>query len=289
MASAGAGRLESGEPSATAMGVAIRRAAHQLFDDPKVFDDPLATRIIGEDALGRLKGDLERHLHPFSRALTAHVVARSRYAEDRLQQAYERGVRQYVVLGAGLDTFGWRNPHPDLKVFEIDHPSTQAWKLERLTAAGVQTPATLAFAPVDFQTQAVADGLAAAGFDAGRPAFVSWLGVTMYLDESATLRTLAELAALPASSEVVFDFAQTPESMDPLARKAREALAARVAASGEPFRGAFDPEALPSRLAVLGFSDVEILDAAGLNRRYFDGRADGLRLAGASRIARARV
>jgi methyltransferase (TIGR00027 family) len=283
------GRLDSGEPSATAMGVAMRRAAHQLFDDPKVFEDPLATRIIGEAALSRLKGDLERHLHPFSRALTAHVIARSRYAEDQLEQAYGRGVRQYLVLGAGLDTFAWRNPHPDLRVFEVDHPSTQAWKLAQLEAAGVEAPETLAFAPVDFQTGTLADGLDAAGFDASRPTFVSWLGVTMYLEESAALRTLADLAALPAWSEVVFDFSVSPERLDPLARKAREFLVARVAAAGEPFRSSFDPAALPGQLAALGFSEVELLEAETLNRLYFEGRSDGLRLAGASRIARAKV
>ena len=289
MAEEGPGRLKSGEPSATAMGVAMRRAAHQLLDHPKVFDDPLATRIIGEGALERLNGDLERQQHPFNRALRAHVAARSRYAEDRLQDAFARGVRQYLVLGAGLDTFGWRNPHPDLRVFEIDHPSTQAWKLARLEAAGVETPWTLAFAPVDFTTQTLAEGLAAAGIDATRSAFVSWLGVTMYLTEEAAMRTLGELAALPAGSEVVFDFGVPPASLAPVARMAQEALAARVAAMGEPFLSAFDPDALPGLLKALGFSEVEILDGAALNRLYFEGRPDGLRLAGASRIARARV
>lgn len=289
MAEGGPGRLGSGEPSATAMGVAIRRAAHQLIDQPKVFDDPLATRIIGQGALERLQGDLDRHQHPFNRALRAHVVARSRYAEDRLGEAYGRGVRQYLVLGAGLDTFGWRNPHPDLRVFEIDHPSTQAWKLERLRAAGVEAPPSLTFAPVDFQTQTLAEGLAAAGFDPARPAFVSWLGVTMYLHEEAAMRTLAELGRLAAGSEVVFDFASTLEGLDPIARAAREALAARVAAAGEPFLSAFDPATLPTRLKALGFRDVAILGAAELNRLYFDGRGDGLRLTGSSQIARARV
>ena len=289
MASGGPGRLQSGEPSATAMGVAMRRAAHQLFDDPKVFDDPLATRIIGEPALERLLGEFERHQHPFNRALRAHVVARSRYAEDRLAEAYARGVRQYLVLGAGLDTFGWRNPHADLKVLEIDHPSTQAWKLARLKASGIEPPASLAFAPVDFQTQTLAEGLASAGFDSSRPAFVSWLGVTMYLAEDAAMRTLGELSGLPAGSEAVFDFGVAPRTLEPLARMAHEALAARVAAAGEPFLCAFDPATLPERLKALGFSDVELLGGADLNRLYFDRRADGLRLAGASRIARARV
>ncbi len=287
MAEAGPGRLQSGGPSATAMGVAIRRAAHQLFDDPKVFDDPLATRIIGAPLLERLRSERERHRHPFNLALRAHVVARSRFAEDRLQAAYDKGVRQYLVLGAGLDTFGWRNPHADLTVFEVDHPSTQAWKRACVAGMGEETPANLVFAPVDFQNQTLADGLAGAGFDDASPAFVSWLGVAMYLSEEAVMRTLAALARLPGRSEVVFDFAVPASSLPPLARLAQRALASRVAAAGEPFLSAFEPSSLPARLQALGFTEVEVVSPDSLNALYFGGRSDGLRLAGASRIARA--
>ena len=289
MAADAPGRLGSGEPSATAMGVAIRRAAHQLIDQPLVFADPLAAKIIGSSALERLKAELEHHRHPFNLALRAHVVARSRYAEDRLAEAHARGVRQCLVLGAGLDTFAWRNPYPDLTVFEVDHPSTQAWKRACLAAMGAAEPDTLVFAPVDFQSQSLAEGLSAAGFAWDRPAFVSWLGVTMYLPEAAVMRTLGDLAALPAGSEAVFDFSLSPEGMEPLARAVQEALAARVAAAGEPFLSAFDPEALAGQLKALGFLEVEILDGRGLNRLYFEGRTDGLRLADASRLARARL
>ena len=285
----GRGRLESGEPSVTAIGVALRRAAHQLLDDPKVFDDPLATKIIGDDALARLTAGLEQHRHPFNLALRAHVVARSRYAEDRLAQAHACGVRQYLVLGAGLDTFAWRNPFPDLQVFEVDHPSTQGWKRSRLEAVGVGAPGNLAFAPVDFSIQALGDALETAGFDRARPAFVSWLGVTMYLAEDAAMHTLAYLASLAEGSEAVFDFRISTEALEPLARPAHEALAARVAAAGEPFLSGFDPATLPGRLAALGFTEVEVLDGPALNRLYFDGRADGLKLPDSSRIARARV
>jgi methyltransferase (TIGR00027 family) len=289
MGDEGPGRLKSGEPSATAMGVALRRAAHQLIDQPLVFADPLATRIIGASVLEQLKGVLDYHRHPFNLALRAHVVARSRFAEDRLNDAHACGVRQYLVLGAGLDTFGWRNPYTDLQVFEVDHPSTQAWKHSCLEAMGAETPGNLVFAPVDFQSQSLDDGLSAAGFDWEKPAFVSWLGVTMYLAEAAVMRTLRALAALPERSEVVFDFGLSPEVMEPQARMAQEALAARVAAAGEPFLSAFDPEALTGQLKALGFSEVEILGGPDLNRLYFEGRSDGLRLADASRLARARV
>ena len=288
MAEDGPGRLGSGEPSVTAMGVALRRAVHQLIDQHLVFEDPLATRIIGGTALEQLKGVLDHHRHPFNLALRAHVVARSRYAEDRLGDAYARGVRQYLVLGAGLDTFGWRNPHADLTVFEVDHPSTQAWKRTRLAEMGAKARPTLVLAPVDFQSQSLDEGLTAAGFDRNQPTFVSWLGVTMYLHEAAVMRTLADLAALPKGSEVAFDFSLSPGCMEPMARMAQEALAARVAAAGEPFLSAFDPEALAEQLRELGFAEVEILDGPALNRLYFEGRDDGLRLADASRLARAR-
>ena len=193
------------------------------------------------------------------------------------------------MLGAGLDTFAWRNPHPDLRVVEVDHPATQAWKLERLAASAVEAPPSLAFAPVDFQTQTLAEGLAGSAFDGAQPAFVSWLGVSMYLDLDAATRTLADLAALPASSEVVFDFRVPAEQLDPVTQVGYGAIAARVAAMGEPFKSALDPSELPQLLRGLGFGDAEILGASELNRLYFDGRSDGLRLTGPGRIARAAV
>jgi len=266
----------------------MRRAAHQLLDDPKVFDDPLAVPMIGRRGLERLTAEIEeRHQTPYGRSMRAYIVARSRYAEDRLEAAFAGGVRQYLVLGAGLDTFGWRNPHPDLRVFEVDHPATQAWKLQRLSASGVEAPPSLAFAPVDFETQTLAEGLAASAFDPTQPAFVSWLGVSMYLDLDAATRTLSDLAALPAASEVVFDFRVPIEKLDARTQLGYGAIAARVEAMGEPFRSAFDPEDLPGLLRDLGFGETDILGAPELNELYFDGRLDGLRLTGPGRIARA--
>ena len=181
------------------------------------------------------------------------------------------------------------DPQVRMRVVEVDHPATQAWKLERLAASGVEAPPTLAFAPVDFGTQTLAEGLAASAFDVGQPAFVSWLGVSMYLDLDAATRTLADLAALPASSEVVFDFRVPAEQLDPVTQVGYGAIAARVAAMGEPFKSALDPSELPQLLRGLGFGDAEILGASELNRLYFDGRSDGLRLTGPGRIARAAV
>ena len=282
-------RLQEGQPSATALKVAMRRAAHQLLDDPRVFDDPLALKMIGEKAAAQLERELDRERSVWGGALRAHMAVRSRFAEDRLKLAYEAGVRQYVVLGAGLDTFAWRNPHADLQVFEVDHPSTQAWKRHRLQKSGVASPDSLIYAPVDFEAQTLQQGLAEAGFDPGLPAFFSWLGVVMYLTEDAAFRTLAYVANLPAGSEIVFDFPVTEGHMTPLLRRAVSRLAQRVAALGEPFRSAYDPGELVTRLRALGFSQAETLGTDALNRLYFAGRRDGLRLRGPGRLARATV
>src|SRR5271165_4327165 len=168
--------MQEGKFSRTARRVAIRRAAHQLLDQPRVFDDPLALLIIGAETAQDLRTNPKEH-HAFSRAFRAFMAARSRYAEDELARAVAYGVRQYVVLGAGLDTFAYRNPHPGLRAFEVDHPATQAWKREQLQAAGIAIPAGLTFVPIDFERQTLADGLARAGFDNGATAFFSWLGV----------------------------------------------------------------------------------------------------------------
>src|SRR5271168_1087136 len=176
--------MQEGKFSRTARRVAIRRAAHQLLDHPRVLDDPLALRIIGLEAAEELRTNPKEH-HAFARAFRAFMAARSRYAEDELARAVAHGVRQYVVLGAGLDTFAYRNPHAGLRVFEVDHPATQAWKREQLQAGEIAIPASLTFVPIDFERQTLAAGLDQAGFDTRAAAFFSWLGVTPYLTREA--------------------------------------------------------------------------------------------------------
>jgi methyltransferase (TIGR00027 family) len=200
--------MNPGIPSRTALGVARRRVAHQVFDRPLVFRDPLAESLVA---------DLEavwpsRTPHPNSRSsrlLRAFIAARSRYTEDQLALFFTGGVRQYVVLGAGLDTFAYRNPYaPELRVFEADHPATQAWKLERLHAAGIAVPDSLRFVPVDFEQQRLPEVLeTTAGFDIARAAFFSLLGVTPYLTMDTLVTTLTAIASMPAGSGVVFDYA----------------------------------------------------------------------------------
>lgn len=270
--------MHDDRPSRTAFRVALRRAAHQVLDDPRVFEDPLALAIVGADA-GELRSD-ETSRERVSRIMRAFMAARSRYAEDGLAAAFASGTRQYVVLGAGLDTFAYRNPFPGLRVFEVDHPATQGWKRRRLEAAGIAIPESMTFAPVDFERQTLAEGLGRAGFQRDQKTFFSWLGVVPYLTRSAALETLRLVASLPPGSGIVFDYSLPPESLDPVRRRALEALTARVAAAGEPFQTYFDPPDLEAELRRIGFTSFEDLGTDEINARYFSGRADGLRAGG---------
>ena len=271
--------MQEGTFSKTAHRVAVRRAAHQLLDQPRVLDDPLALRIIGAEAENELRSNPKED-HAFSRAFRAFMAARSRFAEDELALAVAQGVRQYVVLGAGLDTFAYRNPHSGLRVFEVDHPATQAWKRERLEAAGIAIPTSLTFVPIDFERQTLADGLGQSGFNGNAAAFFSWLGVTPYLTREACLVTLSFIAKMPVGSGVVFDFAVDPALLNLGQRMALKALSKRVAAVGEPFQLFFDPEKLQGELKGMGFRRTEFLQGKELNARYFKDRKDGLLVRG---------
>jgi methyltransferase (TIGR00027 family) len=281
--------VKAGRPSVTAERVALRRAAHQLLDRPTVFDDPVALRVVDRSA-DEITAD-PREQGPIGTHLRASMAARSRFTEDALAAAVEAGVRQYVVLGAGLDTFAYRNPYARgrLRVFEVDHPATQAWKREQLARAGIELPPDLTFAPVDFETQRLEDGLAAAGWDPRVPTFFSWLGVTPYLTQEGIATTLRVIAAAAPGSAVVFDYAVARELLDPARRRVYDALAARVAESGEPWLTGFDPAALVRELHGLGFTGVEDVGPDAINARYFADRADGLRVGSLSRLMHARV
>jgi methyltransferase (TIGR00027 family) len=279
--------MKDNRPSRTALRVAMRRAAHQLLDDPRIFDDPLALRILGEEKAAAL-GSPETRISP---GLRLHLALRSRYAEDELEAAVRRGVRQYVILGAGLDTFAYRSPHPHnaLRVFEVDHPATQDWKRACLEAAGMAIPSTLTFVPVDFETQNLEDGLLSAGFDAGQGAFFSWLGVTQYLTNSAVMNTLRFVASLPAGSGIVFDYTLSPARLNPLARLIFDRLARRVALAGEPFLSCFDPAELEGRLRGMGFRQVEDLGPGEMNARYLKEHPENSRVGSIARVLCARV
>jgi methyltransferase (TIGR00027 family) len=271
--------MQEGKFSRTARRVAIRRAAHQLLDQPRVLDDPLALRIIGSEAEQTLRSDPKED-HAFSRAFRAFMAARSRYAEDELASAVAQGVAQYVVLGAGLDTFAYRNPHLGVRVFEVDHPATQVWKGEQLQAAGIAIPASLTFVPIDFEQQTLADGLEHSGFDPNAATFFSWLGVTPYLTREACMTTLSFIATLPPGSGVVFDFAVDPALLNAGQRQALDALSKRVARYGEPFQLFFNPGKLQHELNEIGFHRTEFLQGKEINSRYFKDRTDGLLVRG---------
>jgi methyltransferase (TIGR00027 family) len=271
-------------PSLTARRVAMRRAAHQLLDRPRVFEDPLAIAILGEPAAGlKLETDASRHMRAF-------MAARSRYAEDELNAAMAHGATQYVVLGAGLDTYAYRNTHSQLRVFEVDHPATQAWKRKQLDVAGIAIPSSLTFVPTDFEEQSLGSALGSSGFQTGEISFFSWLGVTPYLTAEAAMATIAFIGSLPAGSGVVFDYIVERSSLDCAEQMAMDALASRVARAGEPFRLFLDPRALNRMLRAAGFRQIEDLGPAEIDRRYFAARADGLHVAaGLAHLVNARI
>jgi len=280
------------QPSKTALRVALRRAAHQVHDArPLVFDDPLAVKILGPEFSEEIKRTPKAEKRPFSAALRAFMVCRARYAEDVLAAGVrDSNVRQYVVLGAGLDTFAYRNPFADVKVFEVDHPATQAWKRELIKAAEISVPETMQFVAVDFETMSLRQELLRAGFDFSVPAAVAWLGVVPYLTPEAFAATMRVLERLAPGSSVVFDYSQPREVLSEREQLMLDSISARVALAGEPFQLFFTPEQLREELEHYGWSVVEDLDGKGLNARYLAGRHDGLVLRGsAGRLCHARA
>ena len=266
--------MQSGQPSHTARGAAAYRAIHQTLEGGVIFNDPFAPRILDDEARARLD---EIAADAALRPMRLFIAARSRFSEDTLAAAVERGVRQIVVLGAGLDTFALRNPHAaqGVRVFEVDYPSTQEWKRARLHEAGLAIPASLTFAPVDFERQSLAEGLKAAGFGADRPAFFQWLGVVPYLTREAISATLGFIASVP-ESEVVFDYAEPLENYPVERREQVRAVAARAASLGEPWLSLFDPIELSDMLRAIGFATVEDLGLAEIAGRFYGALKQGI-------------
>ncbi|MEU4429447.1 class I SAM-dependent methyltransferase [Nocardia rhamnosiphila] len=265
--------MDNDGPSRTALITAYARAYHQIADRPPIFTDPLAARLLGvtaeeltesgtTDSLGLAVGDRSRRLF---------FAARARFAEDAVAAAVATGVRQVVILGAGLDTFAYRNPSPDLRVFEVDHPATQAWKRERLTAAGIDRPETVTFVSVDFETSTLATELESSGFDRTDPAVFVWLGVVFYLTPDAAHATLEYIAGQAQRVEVIFDYLQPAVGEED--RAYQRVRADRLAAAGEPVRSYFTPDDLAAQLRALGFTDLEDHSAPDLVAGYLDGSA----------------
>ena len=268
----------AGAPEDTAVRVALWRAMHvQVDPPPHVLEDEIGLRLAAPADGWRDRGDM----HPDgTRTFRASIVARSRFVEDLVTEQVAHGVAQYVLLGAGLDTFVQRRPEvaASLRVFEIDQPGPQAWKRRRLTELGYGVPDALRLVPDDFET----DGswwkkLNAAGFDTTRPAVVASLGVSMYLTREANLATLRQLAALAPGSTVAMTFQPPLDLLDPAERPGREFAERGARASGTPFISFFSPAEILDLARQAGFSRVQHVPAAELNERYFAGRTDGLR------------
>jgi methyltransferase (TIGR00027 family) len=264
-------RVDRGDLSGvhkTAFGPALMRAWHVIGDgDPKIFEDDLGMALVGFSA------DEVRDLFATREVpSTAVWILRARFSEDRLQLARKRGVVQYVILGAGLDTFALRHVGDlgDLIVFEVDDPPLQVWKEQRIDELGLRVPTALRFTPCDFETMSIAEALAQASFRSDLPAFVSWLGVTQYLSEGAIAETLRWAASLAPGSEIVFTFVVPGDEAESWKQKTTRNL-------GEVgFETFFTPEEIASVVEEAGLHVAELLTTNEADRRYFSNRRDGL-------------
>jgi methyltransferase (TIGR00027 family) len=285
--------VENAGPSRTALVTAYARAYHQIADRPPIFTDALAAQLLGvsADELTELSKRTGDHLAAVisDQARRLFFAARARFAEDSVASVVATGTRQVVILGAGHDTFAYRNPYPDLQVFEVDHPATQAWKRERLAAAGIDFPETLTLVPVDFETQDLTAELESAAFTRTEPAIFVWLGVVFYLTPSAVRTTLEYIAGQAQPVEVVFDYLQPADTDE--GRAHLRARAERLASAGEPLFSYFTPDAISRQLRALGFTDIEDHTAQDLIGIYLgespDFEEEPTRALRASRILRA--
>ncbi|MFN4165030.1 MAG: class I SAM-dependent methyltransferase [Ferrovibrio sp.] len=256
--------MEQDKPSQTASEVAYLRAVHQVSQNGTVFKDPYAIKMSGKDEAWLkefISKDARRMAH------SNHVVARSRFSEDRSHAAIARGTCQVVILGAGFDTFGMRNNNLKVKVFEVDHPATQQEKRQRINTAGWTPPDNLIFVETNFENENFVDKLKACGFDPASPAFFSWLGVVTYLEKKAAFATLRSISEM-SDPEIVFDYGMPLEAY-PLARHADlTALLDRMKERGEPWIGLYNPTDLHARLRELGFSRIEDLGPQEIHHKY---------------------
>jgi methyltransferase (TIGR00027 family) len=265
-------------PDSTAVRVALWRALHVEVDaTPHVLEDTIGLQLAAPDHGWRDRPDMDPQ---GIRAFRASIVARARFIEDMVVEQAARGVDQYVLLGAGLDTFAQRRPEvaSRLRVFEVDRPGAQAWKRRRLVECGFGIPDWLKLVPVDFEAgDAWGRKLAAAGFDAGRPAVVTSTGVSMYLTREAIVALLREVAALAPGSTFAMTFLMPLELAEPEYRPGMERAARGAQASGTPFISFFMPEEILALARDAGFRDARHVSAADLAERYFKDRPDGLR------------
>jgi methyltransferase (TIGR00027 family) len=280
-------------PSQTAMTAAAARAAHLIVDQPPaIFADTMAAALLGDHAEQFLAFHRQHGTHPILAMARGQVVCRSRHAEDSLAVALGRGVLQYVILGAGLDSFAYRSDLAKVagvRIFEVDQGATQRWKLGQLAAAGISPPSSLTFVPLDLERESLRGGLAGRGFDVSRPAFVSWLGVTMYLTEAAIRHALAEIGGLAPGSQLVADYMLPHGLQDAEAREYAEQVGAVAAQHGEPWLSSFSPPEMSGLLGACGFGSVTHLAQRDIGNGTLWPRSDALRPVELSMIAHATV
>lgn len=269
----------------------MMRSAHLLLDgEPKIFSDSLALSLSGAETEAALMARIDNLAAPIAakhgpdraeaafQHLRAAVTMRSRYTEDALSQAIRRGIGQYVILGAGLDSFAYRRKDlaGALRVFELDMPVSQQWKRTRLRAMGIAEPDNLTFIPIDLERQSLPDALCAGGYLMAEPSFISWLGMTEYLTAVTVFRTLEEVASLAPGSEIVFQYQLSEHLLDEANRRLLDVLRTGARAYGEPWLSLFDPVDLAERVRKLGFAEVVDFGAEQAQEHYFSGRKDNL-------------
>jgi methyltransferase (TIGR00027 family) len=277
-------------PSRTALLTAAARGVHREEPPPWVLDDPLAMRLAGDDGLALMETMRSELAADAVRSFSRWVSVRARLPEDIVEQAVTDGVRQYVILGAGLDSFAYRRRDllDRLRVFEVDHPASQAWKRQRLEELSIEIPANLDFTPVDFESQTLHDGLQLSGFDFGERAVFSWIGVTMYLTLDAIRATLATVATCPAGSRIVLTYNRPTAALTGLGLAVDTAIRKVADEVGEPFISLFEPAEIERLLREQGFDDVIHFGPDEAIQTYFAGRADVV-FAGAQRLVIATV
>jgi methyltransferase (TIGR00027 family) len=264
-------------PDSTAVRTALWRALHLEVDaPPHVLDDRIGLQLAAPDPDWRQRPDMNEYAVP---GVRASIVARARFIEDLVIEQAHHGVGQYVLLGAGLDTFAQRRPEiaSRIMVFEVDRPEPQAWKRQRLDELGFGVPERLRLVPVDFETNSWWHGLLANGFDAGKPAVVASLGVSMYLTRDATAATLRQSAALATGSTLAMTFMQPVELVEPEEQVLHRATDAAARAAGTPFISYYAPDVILAMARDAGFATARHVTAADYTQRYFADRTDGLR------------
>jgi methyltransferase (TIGR00027 family) len=265
-------------PDSTAVRVALWRAMHVQNDAaPHVLKDEIGLKLVAPDESWRTRPDM----HPQGTApFRASIVARARFIEDFVLEQMQKGISQYVILGAGLDTFAQRHPEvaSRLRVFEIDKPDTMAWKKERLAAIGFPNPEWLKFVPVDFESgDSWLHKLTAAGFDLKKPAVITSIGVTMYLTRDAIDDMLAQMTQLAPGSKVIMTFMLPLELVAAEDKAGYEMSLKGAQRSGTPFISFFSPQEALTLAREAGFNKVEHTSTADLTSKYFANRADGLK------------